>query len=151
MMILQFARYRRHSNQILHTFLYLNVTPTPCNPLHISCNNVSKYPTKAPSPALRSVNRPFRAPWKKKRTMNTCNPAIVTIIIPSITLKLNIRLSVLRTVLKFRFSRVRKYFWLRLMVESWAESLRIDSSRTEVCSGEVPCLEGSCARCSFST
>lgn len=53
---------------------------------------------------------PFRAPWKKKRTTNTCSPAIPTIIKLSIMLKLKILRSVLRTVLKFRFSRVRKYF-----------------------------------------
>jgi len=40
-----------------------------------------------------------------------------------IRLKLTIRPSVLRTVLKFRFSRVRKYFWLRVTAESWPESL----------------------------
>jgi hypothetical protein len=50
-----------------------------------------------------------------------------------------------------RFSRVRKYFWLRLMVDSCEESLRIDSSSTEVCSGVEPCLAGSWARDSFST
>jgi hypothetical protein len=62
------------------------------------------------------------------------------------------RFSVLLTVLKLRFSRVRKYFWLREMVDSCAESLRIDSSRTVVCSGEEPCLEGMAARgASFST
>lgn len=71
---------------------------------------------------------------------------------PSIKLKLNILFSVLLTVLKFLFSRVRKYFWLREMVESWAESLRMDSSRTEVCSGEEPGLLGILARAaSFST
>jgi hypothetical protein len=70
----------------------------------------------------------------------------------SIRLKLNILFSVLLTVLKLRFSRVRKYFWLRAMVESWAESLMIDSSMTEVCSGDEPCLEGILARAaSFST
>jgi len=36
----------------------------------------------------------------------------------SIKLKLNILFSVLLTVLKLRFSRVRKYFWLREIVES---------------------------------
>jgi hypothetical protein len=36
----------------------------------------------------------------------------------SIKLKLNILLSVLLTVLKLRFSRVRKYFWLRETVDS---------------------------------
>lgn len=65
--------------------------------------------------------------------------------------KLNILFSVLLTVLKFRFSRVRKYFWLRLMVESWPESLKMDSSRAEVCSGVVPCFCGREVRCSFST
>ena len=69
----------------------------------------------------------------------------------SIKLKLNMRFSVDLTVLKLRFSRVRKYFWLREMVESCAESLRRDSSSTEVCSGEEPCFEGSWARDSFST
>lgn len=67
-------------------------------------------------------------------------------------LKLTMRFSVLLTVLKFRFSRVRKCFWFREMVESWPEILKMDSSRTDVCSGEVPCLEGSWAvRDSFST
>lgn len=42
----------------------------------------------------------------------------MTIIRDSITEKLKIRDSVERTVLKLRFSRVRKYFWLREMVES---------------------------------
>ena len=68
-----------------------------------------------------------------------------------IKLKLTIRPSVLCTVAKLRFSRVRKYFWLREMVEIWPEILKIDSSSTEVCSGDVPCFEGSCARDSFST
>lgn len=77
--------------------------------------------------------------------------AIAIIIKLSITLRLKILRSVLRTVLKLRFSRVRKYFWLRVMVESWPESLKMDSSRAEVCSGEVPCLEGKLVRSSFST
>lgn len=94
---------------------------------------------------------PFRAPWKKNLTINTCRQDIVTIIRDSITEKLNIRDSVERTVLKLRFSRVRKYFWLREIVESWPESLKRDSSREERCSGEVPCFEGSSARASFST
>ena len=84
--------------------------------------------------------------------MNTCSPAMVIIRPDSIKLKLNILFSVLLTVLKLRFSRVRKYFWLREMVESWAESLRMDSSRTDVCSGDEPCLDGILARAaSFST
>lgn len=86
---------------------------------------------------------PFLAPWKKNLTTKTCNPAIETIINASVTLKLKIRLSVLRTVLKFRFSRVRKYFWFREMVDSCAESLKIDSSSAEACSGLAPCREGS--------
>jgi hypothetical protein len=38
-----------------------------------------------------------------------------------------------------------------LMVESCEDSLMMDSSRTEVCSGVDPCFEGNCARDSFST
>lgn len=53
---------------------------------------------------------PFLAPWKKNLTINTWRPAMEIIIKLSIMLKLNILFSVLRTVLKFRFSRVRKYF-----------------------------------------
>lgn len=68
-------------------------------------------------------NIPFLAPWKKNLTMKTCNPAIETIIKLSMTLKLKMRLSVLRTVLKLRFSRVRKYFWLRAIVDTCAEIL----------------------------
>lgn len=68
-----------------------------------------------------------------------------------ITLKLMILFSVLRTVLKLRFSRVRKYFWLRVMVDSWPETLKSDSSRAEVCSAEVPCFAGRVTRASFST
>lgn len=77
---------------------------------------------------------------------------MTTISPPSMSEKLRMRFSVLLTVLKLRFSRVRKYFWLREMVESCAESLRMLSSRTVVCSGEEPCLEGMAARgASFST
>lgn len=94
---------------------------------------------------------PLRAPWKKNRTTKTCNPAIDTIIKPSITLKFQILRSVLRTVLKFRFSRVRKYFWFREMVDSCADSLKMDSSSADACSGLAPWREGSCARSSFST
>lgn len=89
--------------------------------------------------------------WKKNLTMNTCRPAMHIISKLSMTLKLNMRLSVLRTVLKFRFSLVRKYFWLRVTVESWPDSLKMDSSSADVCSGDVPCLEGIDARASFST
>lgn len=89
--------------------------------------------------------------WKKNLTMKTCSPAMQTIIKLSITLKLKILLSVLLTVLKFRFSLVRKYFWFLVIVESSPEILKIDSSNADVCSGDVPCLEGIEARCSFST
>lgn len=83
--------------------------------------------------------------------MKTCRPAMQTIIKLSITLKLKILLSVLLTVLKFRFSLVRKYFWFLVIVESSPEILNMDSSNAEVCSGDVPCLDGIEARCSFST
>lgn len=87
------------------------------NRSYVACQNPS-----APIPNLHSSNPdhiiPFRAPWKKNRTMKTCRPAIVTISPLSIKLKLKMRFSVLLTVLKLRFSRVRKYFWLREMVES---------------------------------
>jgi len=66
----------------------------------------------------RGFISPLRAPWKKNLTMKTWRHDIVTIIRDSITEKLKIRDSVERTVLKLRFSRVRKYFWLREMVES---------------------------------
>jgi hypothetical protein len=83
--------------------------------------------------------------------MKTWSPAIQTIIKLSMTLKLKILLSVLLTVLKFRFSLVRKYFWFLVIVESWPESLKIDSSNADVCSGDVPCFAGIEARSSFST
>lgn len=66
-------------------------------------------------------------------------------------LKLTILFSVLLTVLKLRFSRVRKYFWFRDIVDSWPEILMTDSSREVVCSGEVPFLDGRSTRASFST
>lgn len=89
--------------------------------------------------------------WKKNRTTKTCSAPIEMMRAIWIKLKLTMRPSVLCTVAKLRFSRVRKYFWLREMVEIWPEILNIDSSRTDVCSGDVPCFEGSCARDSFST
>lgn len=69
------------------------------------------------------TNSPFLAPVKKNLTTNTCSPAIPTMNNPSIMLNLNILPSVLATVLKFLFSRVRKYFWLRDMVDNWPEIL----------------------------
>ena len=83
--------------------------------------------------------------------MKTCNPAMATIIPDSMIEKLNIRFSVLLTVLKFRFSLVRKYFCMRLMVEREFESLKMPSSTALVCSGVVPCFVGRVVRCSFST
>ena len=76
----------------------------------------------------------------------------MAIIMPdSMMLKLKILRSVLRTVLKLRFSRVRKYFWFREMVDSWPEILPMLSSSAVCCSGVVPCFVGSWARDSFST
>ena len=83
--------------------------------------------------------------------MKTCSAAMATIIKLSIILRLKILCSVLLTVLKLRFSLVRKYFWFRVIVESWPESLKMDSSKADVCSGDVPCLEGKLVRSSFST
>jgi hypothetical protein len=120
----------------IHTYPFLAPCPT-------------KIPISPDPNPLKSLGLPT---WKKNLTINTWRPAMHTIIRLSMTLKLKILLSVLLTVLKFLFSRVRKYFWLRVMVESWPESLKIDSSSAEVCSGDVPCLEGIWAsRCSFST
>jgi len=76
---------------------------------------------------------------------------MATIIPLSIRLKFQIRLSVLLTVEKLRFSRVRKYFWLRTIVLICVLILKIDSSSVDVCSGPAPCFCGSDARCSFST
>lgn len=57
----------------------------------------------------------------------------------------------LLTVEKLRFSRVRKYFWLREMVDSWPEILKMDSSTMDACSGEEPGRDGRRAFSSFST
>lgn len=88
---------------------------------------------------------------KKNLTTKTCNPAMPTMTRFSTTLNLNIRSSVLLTVLKFLFSRVRKYFCCRVMVDNWPESLYIDSESSDVCSGGAPWREGRAARDSFST
>lgn len=76
---------------------------------------------------------------------------MATIIKLSITEKLKIRRSVDRTVAKLRFSRVRKYFWLRWMVLICDDRRMMDSSMEECWAGSAPCLEGSWARASFST
>jgi len=83
--------------------------------------------------------------------MNTCSPAIATINPLSIKLNLKILPSVLRTVLKFRFSRVRKYFCCLTSVDTWPDSLRIVSSTPESCSGDAPAFCGREERTSFST
>jgi len=64
---------------------------------------------------------------------------------------LRIRDSVERTVEKLRFSRVRKYFWLREMVESCPEILKRDSSSPDMCSAGAASFVGISARSSFST
>ncbi len=89
--------------------------------------------------------------WKKNRTMKTWRPPMHMIRPIWMRLKLIILCSVLRTVLKFRFSRVRKYFWFLVMVDNWPEIRYTDSSSTDVCSGELPCLDGRLTRASFST
>ena len=94
---------------------------------------------------------PFLAPWKKNFTTNTCRAAIVTMIKTSINENLRIRDSVERTVEKLRFSRVRKYFWLREMVESCPEILKRDSSSPDMCSAGAAPFVGISARSSFST
>ena len=49
----------------------------------------------------------------------------------------------LLTVLKFLFSLVLKYFCIRLIVLNWLLTLKMVSSRAEVCSGDVPAFWGS--------
>lgn len=83
--------------------------------------------------------------------MKTCNPAMAIMNIVSITFMLKILFSVLLTVLKFRFSRVRKYFCCLLRVETWPESFMMVSSTLLSCSTEAPPLVGRLARGSFST
>ena len=61
--------------------------------------------------------------WKKNRTTKTCSAPMQTTMAHWMRLKLTILPSVLRTVLKFRFSRVRKYFWFLVMVDSWPDTL----------------------------
>jgi len=85
---------------------------------------------------------PFLAPWKKNLTTKTCRTAIPTIMITSIKLKLKILCSVLLTVLKLRFSLVRKYFCIRLIVLNCPLTLKIESSREECCSGLEPAFWG---------
>lgn len=67
---------------------------------------------------LDHPNIPFLPPWKNILTTKTCRPAMETIMALSSREKLKMRLSVLRTVLKLRFSRVRKYFCWRVTVLS---------------------------------
>ena len=134
------------SNCISHPpnrFCHLGQTPAPRKPPTGHDNSNRKIDCKESTEEQGMKHIPFLAPWKKNLTINTCNPAMHTINPLSTTLKLKIRPSVLLTVLKLRFSRVRKYFCMRLMVDNWPDSLYMDSSSAEVCSGEVPCLLGS--------
>lgn len=94
---------------------------------------------------------PFLPPVKNILTINTCKAAIATISPLSSKLNLNILPSVLRTVLKFLFSRVRKYFCCRTRVDTWPESFKIVSSTPESCSGVAPAFWGRLERASFST
>ena len=84
------------------------------------------------------LHLPFRPPVKNCLTMKTCKHAIATIMITSIKLKLKIRFSVLRTVLKFRFSRVRKYFCCLVKMDTCPDNFNMVSSTPESCSGEAP-------------
>jgi hypothetical protein len=118
-------------------------------PSHVALSSTLYRPVSPSTPEIQNPQELHT--WKKNRTIKTCSPAMQIIIKLSITLKLKILLSVLLTVLKFLFSLVLKYFWLRVIVESCPESLNIDSSNADVCSGVVPCLEGIDARTSFST
>ena len=94
---------------------------------------------------------PLRPPVKNILTTNTCKQAMPTITAPSSKLKLNTLFSVLLTVLKFLFSRVRKYFCWRVRVEIWLDTLRIVSSTPLSCSGDAPDFWGRLARGSSST
>ena len=104
-----------------------------------------------PIPFRTTRDIPFRPPVKNIFTIKTCSAAIASINPPSIKLKLNILLSVLLTVLKFRFSRVRKYFCCLVKVEIWPESFSTVSSTPLICSGLAPAFCGRLARASFST
>lgn len=79
--------------------------------------------TPAPPSSTHAHTYPLRAPVKKKRTTNTCSAAIATMTALSNSENRKMRFSVLRTVLKLRFSRVRKYFCWRVIVDSWPLSL----------------------------
>lgn len=94
---------------------------------------------------------PFRPPVKNMRTMKTCKHAMPTMSPLSIRLKLKILRSVLLTVLKFLFSRVRKYFCWRDSVDTWPEIRTMVSSTPLSCSGLAPDFCGRSARGSFST
>lgn len=94
--------------------------------------DVYTYPLRAPWKAI-SIGRVlahedadhggYALTWKKNRTTKTWSAPMQMIRPLWIKLKLTIRPSVLRTVSKFRFSRVRKYFWFREIVEIWLEIL----------------------------
>ena len=83
--------------------------------------------------------------------MKTCRPAMATMTAPSMRLKLKILRSVLRTVLEFRFSRVRKYFCWRVSDETRPEINNSASSTSDNCSLLAPAFWGSAVRVSSST
>lgn len=74
---------------------------------HIPCKKIRIHDAKILG---TSADIPFLAPVKKNLTMKTCSPAIATMNKFSMMLNLKILFSVLLTVLKLRFSLVRKYF-----------------------------------------
>ena len=94
---------------------------------------------------------PFLPPVKNILTTKTCKPAIPTINPLSSRLKLNIRFSVLLTVLKFLFSLVLKYFCCLVSVEIWPDRRSTVSSTPDSCSGDAPVFCGRLARGSSST
>lgn len=117
-------------------------------PLHVACQ--LSVPTHCES--VLEGNLPLRPPVKNCLTTKTCSIAMPTIMTLSIRLKFHILCSVLLTVLKLRFSLVRKYFCCLVIVLNCPPSLRTLSSNTLVCSGPAPCFEGrEAARGSFST
>jgi hypothetical protein len=104
---------------------------------------------------------PFLFFWKKVLTTNTWKPLKATMSKLSTIENQIIRDSVDLTVEKFRFSLVRKYFWVRAkirksnqdiqMVDNCPESLKKVSSRLSGDSVDSLALVGNCARGSCST
>lgn len=99
----------------------------------------------------RTSYSPLRPPVKNIFTMKTCSPAIATMRPPSMRFKLKILFSVLLTVLKLRFSLVRKYFCCLVNVETCPDIFKSVSSTPPSCSVLAPAFWGRFARGSFST